>query len=263
MTVVRAGEPHEPADVVARPWHCAAEASPFARRRGFLGKEGQVVAEPAADGRSVLLNVGLGPAGSATPAVSRQAAATAIRAVGPARTVRLDLALTESTAMPTRRTGVRAMTEGARLALDRYDTFRSARPLPPRVEVRVTGGAPEPLSSHGGRGAAPQRGAGAACRRTTAGEQAGAGRSRTRRGYPEPRRRCIPPAPASPRTMRPRTSWTGLPGGPGSRCGGCRCSPTSAALYLSEFRPPGTRWAHLDIAAPAWTNEPPYGEVPH
>ncbi len=57
MTVVRAGEPHEPADVVARPWHCAAEASPFARRRGFLGKEGQVVAEPAADGRSVLLNV--------------------------------------------------------------------------------------------------------------------------------------------------------------------------------------------------------------
>ena len=31
------------------------------------------------------------------------------------------------------------MTEGARLALYRYDTFRSARPLPPPVEVRVTG----------------------------------------------------------------------------------------------------------------------------
>lgn len=60
MTVVRAGEPHEPADVVvARPWHCAAEASPFARRRGFPAKEGQVVAEPPEDGRSVLLNVGL------------------------------------------------------------------------------------------------------------------------------------------------------------------------------------------------------------
>ncbi|MFI1360993.1 M17 family peptidase N-terminal domain-containing protein [Streptomyces sp. NPDC020898] len=144
MTVVRAGEPHEPADVVARPWHCAAEASPFARRRGFLAKEGQVVAEPAEDGRSVLLNVGLGPAGSATAAVFRQAAAAAIRAVGPARTVRLDLALTEGTAMPAAER-VRAVTERARLALYRYDTFRSARPLPPPVEVRVTGGAPEAL----------------------------------------------------------------------------------------------------------------------
>lgn len=36
-----------------------------------------------------------------------------------------------------------------------------------------------------------------------------------------------------------------------------------AAPYLSEFLPPGTRWAHVDIAAPAWNNEPPYGEVPH
>jgi hypothetical protein len=58
VTVVRAGEPHEPADVVARPCHSAAEASPFVRRRGFLAREGQVVAEPTADGRSVLLNVG-------------------------------------------------------------------------------------------------------------------------------------------------------------------------------------------------------------
>lgn len=145
MTVVRAGEPHEPADVVARPWHSAAEASPFARRRGFLAREGQVVAEPAEDGRGVVLNVGLGPAGSATAAVFRQAAAAAIRAVGPARTVRLDLALTEGTGVSVA-DRVRAVTEGARLALYRYDTFRSARALPPPVEVRVTGGVPDALA---------------------------------------------------------------------------------------------------------------------
>ncbi|MFE1958789.1 leucyl aminopeptidase family protein [Streptomyces sp. NPDC059479] len=145
MTVVRAGEPHEPADVVARPCQSAADASPFARRRGFLARAGQVVAEPAADGRSVVLNVGLGPAGSATAAVFRQAAAAAVRAAGPARTVRLDLALTEGTGVPAA-DRVRAVTEGARLALYRYDAFRSTRGLPPSAEVRVTGEAPEALA---------------------------------------------------------------------------------------------------------------------
>ncbi|MEU3980560.1 leucyl aminopeptidase family protein [Streptomyces sp. NPDC026672] len=145
MTVVRAGEPREPADVVARPRHRAADAGPFARRRGFLARPGQVVAEPAADGRGVVLNVGLGPAESASAAVFREAAAAAVRAVGPARTVRLDLARTESTDLPVA-DRVRAVAEGARLALYRYDAFRSARALPPPVEVRVTGGASDALA---------------------------------------------------------------------------------------------------------------------
>ena len=50
-------------------------------------------------GRTLLAHHRLGPAGSATAAVFRQAAATAIRAVVLARTVRLDLALTEGTGM--------------------------------------------------------------------------------------------------------------------------------------------------------------------
>jgi leucyl aminopeptidase len=113
-----AGDAHTPADVVARPWHSGASASPFARRRGFVARVGQVVPEPAPDGRSVVLNVGLGPASSATVAVFRQAAAQAARAAGPARTLRLDLALTEETAVPAA-DRARAVTEGARLALYR------------------------------------------------------------------------------------------------------------------------------------------------
>ncbi len=32
-----------------------------------------------------------------------------------------------------------------------------------------------------------------------------------------------------------------------------------AALFLREFVPPGTRWAHLDIAGPAYNDSGPYG----
>jgi leucyl aminopeptidase len=36
----------------------------------------------------------------------------------------------------------------------------------------------------------------------------------------------------------------------------------TAALFLREFVPMGMRWAHLDIAGPAFNEEPPYGYTP-
>ncbi|WP_370417112.1 hypothetical protein AB8O64_00480 [Streptomyces sp. QH1-20] len=66
MVSVVAGDARTPADVTARPRHTGASASPFCRRRGFTARLGQVVAEPSPDGRSVVLNVGLGPARSAS-----------------------------------------------------------------------------------------------------------------------------------------------------------------------------------------------------
>nr|WP_206325497.1 MULTISPECIES: leucyl aminopeptidase family protein [unclassified Streptomyces] len=144
--MIRAGAVDEPADVVALPRHTAAEAGAFARRRGFLGRVGQVVAEPSADGRGVLLHVGLGPAATADVAALRQAAAAAVRAAGPARTVRLDLALTERTGV-TAADRVAAVTEGARLALYRFDGFRTGRGQPPPAELRVTGDRPAALAA--------------------------------------------------------------------------------------------------------------------
>jgi leucyl aminopeptidase len=35
-----------------------------------------------------------------------------------------------------------------------------------------------------------------------------------------------------------------------------------AGVFLSEFVPDGVRWAHLDIAGPAFNKSEPYGEVP-
>ncbi|MEV5507943.1 leucyl aminopeptidase family protein [Streptomyces orinoci] len=127
---------HWPADVVARPWHSAAAVSAFCRRRGFLARPGQVVAEPSADGRSVTLNIGLGPAGSATMAAFRAAAAAAVRNAGPARTLRLDLALADDSALPAA-DRARAVTEGAALAAYRYDAHRSGRTPGPLTELAV------------------------------------------------------------------------------------------------------------------------------
>ncbi|MEH0418384.1 leucyl aminopeptidase family protein [Streptomyces sp. B21-083] len=145
MTTFRAGTPDEHADVIVRPWHSAAGASAFVRRRGFLARAGQVVAEPAESGRGVLLNVGLGPADTLTPAVLREAAAVATRALGPARTVRMDLAVPVGGRLaPDDR--VHAVAEGARLALYRYDAYRSSQGLPPPAEVRITGADPGALA---------------------------------------------------------------------------------------------------------------------
>ena len=35
-----------------------------------------------------------------------------------------------------------------------------------------------------------------------------------------------------------------------------------AGLFLHEFVPDGVRWAHLDIAGPAYNDGGPYGYVP-
>ncbi|MFF5161523.1 leucyl aminopeptidase [Streptomyces sp. NPDC000348] len=137
MVRVTAGDGSEPADVVAVARHTGAPASAFSRRRGFVARPGQVVAEPSSDGRSVVLTVGLGPARSATAATFRRAAAAAVRAVGPARTLRLDLALADEGGVPAA-DRVRAVTEGAALALYRYDEYRSMKPANPLAQVTVT-----------------------------------------------------------------------------------------------------------------------------
>jgi len=36
----------------------------------------------------------------------------------------------------------------------------------------------------------------------------------------------------------------------------------SAAAFLRDFVPEGTRWAHLDIAGPAFNDGGPYGYTP-
>ncbi|MFF7690869.1 leucyl aminopeptidase family protein [Streptomyces syringium] len=136
MVRVVAGDARTPADVTARPWHTGASASPFCRRRGFTARLGQVVAEPSPDGRSVVLNVGLGPARSATAGAFRRAAVAAVRAAGPARTLRLDLALPDDSGVPAA-DRARAVTEGAVLALYRYEEFRSRKSANPLGEVTV------------------------------------------------------------------------------------------------------------------------------
>ncbi|MFF5098222.1 MULTISPECIES: M17 family peptidase N-terminal domain-containing protein [Actinosynnema] len=118
MPVTAAEEPVA-ADVVALPWFLGDRPGAFALRRGFTGRVGQVVAEPGADGRSVVLTVGLGRAGEATASVFRRASAAAVRAVGPARTVRLDLALAGGTPVGGAERA-RAVAEGAALAAYRY-----------------------------------------------------------------------------------------------------------------------------------------------
>ena len=37
----------------------------------------------------------------------------------------------------------------------------------------------------------------------------------------------------------------------------------AAGLFLQEFVPTGVRWAHLDIAGPAYHSGEPYGYTPH
>ena len=90
---------------------------------------------------------------------------------------------------------------------------------------------------------------------------------------------------ASDDERRPTASST-RPAGPASRPGRCRCprscargwtprSPTSPtcpgtgaagcwwlALFLREFVPDGVRWAHVDIAGPAFHEGEPYGYTP-
>nr|WSZ99916.1 leucyl aminopeptidase family protein [Streptomyces sp. NBC_00857] len=110
--------------------------SAYSRRRGFVARPGQVVAEPSSDGRSVVLNVGLGQARSATTAIFRRVAAAAVRAAGPARTLRLDLALLDDSDVPAA-DRARAVTEGAALASYRYDTYRSSRPAGTLTEIVV------------------------------------------------------------------------------------------------------------------------------
>ncbi|MFD9138754.1 leucyl aminopeptidase family protein [Streptomyces bottropensis] len=128
-----------PADVVAYGRHTGGAVSAFCRRRGFVARPGQVVAEPSADGRSVVLNVGLGPAGAATAATFRAAAAAAVRAAGPARTLRLELAPAGDGGVPAADRD-RAVAEGAVLGLYRYDEYRSARAASPLAEVVVATG---------------------------------------------------------------------------------------------------------------------------
>ena len=36
----------------------------------------------------------------------------------------------------------------------------------------------------------------------------------------------------------------------------------TAGLFLQEFVPDGVKWAHLDIAGPAFNNGEPYGYTP-
>ncbi|MGW0792971.1 leucyl aminopeptidase [Streptomyces sp. NPDC002911] len=136
MVRIVAGDARTPADVTARAWHTGTPASAFCRRRGFVARPGQVVAEPSPDGRSVILNVGLGPAPSATVAVFRRAAAAAVRAAGPARSLRLDLALADDGDVPAA-DRARAVTEGAALTLYRYDEYRSGKSVSPLAEVTV------------------------------------------------------------------------------------------------------------------------------
>jgi leucyl aminopeptidase len=136
MVRVSAEADRRPADVIARPWHSATHASAYCRRRGFVGRLGQVVAEPSPDGRSVLLNVGLGPCRSATAATFRRAAAAAVRAAGPARTLRLDLALLDDSKVPAPERA-RAVAEGAALAAYRYDEYKSSPPPGTLTEVVV------------------------------------------------------------------------------------------------------------------------------
>ncbi|MFI9721925.1 leucyl aminopeptidase family protein [Streptomyces sp. NPDC052396] len=138
MVRIAAATPAEewPADAVARPWHSGARVSAFCRRRGFLARPGQLVAEPSADGRSVTLNIGLGPPGSATMATFRGAAAAAVRGAGPARTLRLDLALAGDSGLPAA-DRARAVTEGAALAAYRYDAHRPGRTAAVLREIAV------------------------------------------------------------------------------------------------------------------------------
>jgi leucyl aminopeptidase len=73
-----------------------------------------------------MLNVGLGPSRSATTSTFRRAAAAAVRAAGPARTLRLDLALLDDSDV-TASDRARAVAEGAALASYRYDGYKSSR----------------------------------------------------------------------------------------------------------------------------------------
>ncbi|ULR50975.1 leucyl aminopeptidase family protein [Streptomyces deccanensis] len=131
-----AGAADRGADVVAYGRHTGAAVGAFSRRRGFVARPGQVVAEPSADGRAVVLNVGLGPAGSATAATFRAAAAASVRAAGPARSLRLELALADGSGVPAA-DRARAVAEGAVLGLYRYDEYRSTRAANPLAEVIV------------------------------------------------------------------------------------------------------------------------------
>ncbi|WP_308311725.1 hypothetical protein [Streptomyces sp. ISL-111] len=45
-------------------------------------------------------------------------------------------------------------------------------------------------------------------------------------------------------------------------CSHRRGDTVQVALFMADFVTPGTRWAHLDVAAPVWNDEPAYGEVP-
>ena len=136
MVRVSADDVRRPADVIALPWHSGMPTSAYSRRRGFLARPGQVVAEPSSDGRAVVLNVGLGQARSATTATFRRAAAAAVRAAGPARTLRLDLAVLDDSDVPAA-DRARAVTEGAALASYRYDAYRSNRPAGTLTEIVV------------------------------------------------------------------------------------------------------------------------------
>ena len=47
-----------------------------------------------------------------------------------------------------------------------------------------------------------------------------------------------------------------------SNIGGRMGGSITAALFLREFVPDGAKWAHLDIAGPAFNGNAPYGVVP-
>ncbi|MCX2729179.1 M17 family metallopeptidase [Saccharopolyspora sp. NFXS83] len=135
-----------PADAVARLRYAGTPVSTFCRRRGFLARPGQVVAEPDQDGRAVVLNVGLGPSGSATAATFRRAAAAAVRAAGPARTLRLDLAPLDGDDLSEADQAC-ALAEGAALAGYRYGGHRSDGRTGTLREVVVVTGAHEAVAA--------------------------------------------------------------------------------------------------------------------
>jgi leucyl aminopeptidase len=97
----------------------------WARRRGFAGDSGQVLALGEPGEGPTTWAVGLGPAQEATPERWRRLGATFIRSAGDEGTAALVLSGAEggpSTAA--------AVTEGAVLAAYRFDAFRSADPAP-------------------------------------------------------------------------------------------------------------------------------------
>ena len=125
-----------------------------ARRQGFTGKAGQVLLRAGAgagdsdgaDTGPLEAVVGLGPPDEAGREAARRAAAAAVRALPGCRSVAFEVAGFGPTLAG--EVAARAVVEGALLALDRLDDFRSAPEDPPAIErLVVLAGAAQPLAA--------------------------------------------------------------------------------------------------------------------